>query len=399
MLEQSITEMEENREKETKIYSEQIDRLQSEVSIRDGKVENLVIELNTVSESCVEKQARIDECEIEIDMLKQMNADYEGMSESRVEQARLLSQQLENSKKEISAKITQILEHEETIHELNEEIKSLQTDKDFRINECSLLSQQLAGAEDRYQDSQSQIKGIEVSLEQSINSKDIKIRELQVELATANNKIEALDRMSIECEEDFKKRETLVERNAHLELKLCEREKEINQHEESMKNLSTAVTSMETKLVSLQIINDTLVIERDEFRHKYLNSKDEIKDNAKRMEIVYANKLKEETIERDTDIRLLKDAINNLQLKTQDKADVARTNSHEHVEVKTCEESKIDLVDEQIKTLVMTNTELYKEMKRKDTKLKVAQEVIAGLEKTLVVSALVDCSSLTSFLH
>lgn len=358
----------------------------------------MVTELNTVSESCVEKQARIDECEIEIDMLKQMNADYESMSESRVEQARLLSQQLEDSKKENLAKITQILEHEETIHELNEEIKSLQTDKDFRINECSLLSQQLAGAEDRYQDSQTQIKGIEVQ-EQSINTRDIKIRELQVELATANNKIEALDRMYTECEEDFKKRETLVERNAHLELKLCEREKEINQHEESMKNLSTAVTSMETKLVSLQIINDTLVIERDEFKHKYLNSKDEFKDNAKRMEIVHANKLKEERIERDTEIRLLKDAINNLQLKTQDNTYVARTNSHEHVEVKTCEESKIDLADEQIKTLVMTNTELYKEMKRKNAKLKVAQEVIAGLEKTLVVSALVDCMYLTSFLH
>ena len=432
--EATISEMKDTAQ-EVKSYLEKISQLESELSIKTKEISNYKGHLAELSSNVQSQKAKISElckqnddkdnkhehtiCAMAKNSAKEVETYTEQIStlETELDEVRKelvrkddkinkleqsITEMKESRENENSAQIAQISEQEKPIHELNSQIRSLQIDEGSKIEEGT------------YQVSQhTQIKDLEVqnldlhnknvSLEQSLNCKDNKIRELQFELATANDKIEGLNIMLLECKEDFKtEREKLVERTRHLDLRLYQREMEISQHAESMINLSTSVTGMESKIVSLHSINDALVIEKDEFRQQHLDIKDDIKVNTQQQGAEYQEFDEkheiEETIEKDMEIELLKDAINNLQQKTQDESQdstyVARVNSL--VEGKKSGESKIDLADEQIKTLLLTNTELEKEMKRKDRKLKAAQEVIAGLEKTLVVSALIDCFCLTS---
>jgi chromosome segregation ATPase len=443
----------------------ELSRCQSELEAEKESNGQMAQELTAYKGSFQEKQARIDECESDIDALKQMNSEYQGVIESEIERARMLAQQLEESKEGCDAMALQISGHETTIDAMREEIDALRAGVESKTKKTCLLTQELADKNERISASQAQVLGLEsqvsdsertiaameadvpdlkktvelrdgsiASLEHSLNAKNAEISELRVELSTTHQNIERLEGLLQECKEEFKnqlmtERSTRVEATRHLKSTLVEKEKEIKQHKEGIKSASTKVTSMESKIVSLQVINDTLVVERDELRQwkreveveiqrkdfqldELTSQTDALRKHCHKLghllqqrdadsktfgqkldfEARASQKLSSGKIEMTKEIKCMKET---LQLKSTKIDELKRKIAIiEPLEAtKTNAKTKMALDDDEISILIMTNTqlskrvdELGKDMERQVAKYKMAQQAIAGLEKTLLVS-------------
>jgi chromosome segregation ATPase len=386
---------------------------QSELAAEKNKNKEVSEKLAMCEESSAEKQVRIDECESNIDALKQMNTEYQGVIESEIEKARLLATQLDESKEDCAAKV-------DLIDSLNDEVSALKADIEARTKKACLLMQDLTDRNDKYAVSQGQVVKLEsqisdhektisdneaeardlkrtielqnesiLSLEQTINAKNHEISALRVELTTTDHNIQHLQDLLQESKEEFKnqllsERGNRIQATRHLESSLVEKEEEIKHHLESMKNASAAMTRMESKVVSLQLVNDTLVVERDELTRWRRDVEEQMKVKDLR-----ADDLMSQIELLRKDCRELGDLLKQREAESRSfdvKLDF-ESRERTKLEAITIEKSKeVEFLRDQNSKLSNKVDELGKDMNRQIAKFKIAQQAIAGLEKTLKVS-------------
>jgi chromosome segregation ATPase len=223
------------------------------------------------------------------------------------------------------------------------------------------------------------------SLEQTINAKNDEISELRVELTTTHHNIERLQYLLQESKEEFKsqlmtEQGSRIQATGHLESSLVEKEKEIKHHQECIKNSSAAVTSMESKVVSLQLVNDMLIEERNELTQWRRVAEEQMKAKDLRVKdlLSQVNTLRK-------DCRDLGDLLKKRETHCRFGDQESQTRSE--LEAQTIEKSKeVEFLRAQNTTLSNKVDELRKDMNRQIAKFKMAKQAIAGLEKTLVVS-------------
>jgi chromosome segregation ATPase len=228
-----------------------------------------------------------------------------------------------------------------------------------------------------------------LSLEQTINAKNDEISALRVELTTTDHNIQHLQDLLQESKEEFKnqllsERGNRIQATRHLESSLVEKEEEIKHHLESMKNASAAMTRMESKVVSLQLVNDTLVVERDELTRWRRDVEEQMKVKDLR-----ADDLMSQIELLRKDCRELGDLLKQREAESRSfdvKLDF-ESRERTKLEAITIEKSKeVEFLRDQNSKLSNKVDELGKDMNRQIAKFKIAQQAIAGLEKTLKVS-------------
>ncbi|KAL7477115.1 hypothetical protein ACHAW6_002927 [Cyclotella cf. meneghiniana] len=426
-------------------------------------------------ETCASKQGKIDDLECDIETLKSQILDYQGVIESGVEKISVLSKELLESKRDGAASAAKIVEHKAEVETLKNEVNVLQEDIESIMKKSCLLTQELADINERYLASQAQVNELDnqisvhektiaakdketsrlkrciemrdqsiLSLENNMNAKDEKISELYAQISTTKLHVEQLEIQLFECKEDFKnqlKAEQAPRLDIICDLKsaLLKKDDEIKQYKEDMKNAFAEITNMESRVVSFQLLNDALAVERDELRQwKYdaeenmkahdlrldevtsesialrrkccelselLNEKD---SNAKSwqqkldLEAHALSKLEGDAIVKSKEIESLKEEveaksirINELTKEINHLQDQEMPILFEKIkeldEFNKMNKAKLVSNDEEIKALASQNAqlssriiELEKDTERQTAKFRIAKQAIQGLEKTLM---------------
>lgn len=262
-----------------------------------------------------------------------------------------------------------------------------------------------------------------------MNTKNDEISKLQAELSSHQQDIERFKFLLQENKEEFKTQlaaesSAKIDATRNLESSLLEKDAELSQHKEDMKDLSNQIASMESKVISLQLLNDNLSAERDELTQ----FKREAEENTKAKDLkldefsLQTNSLREDCrkleeqlrdvdVERDVVVRKLDLEAHAMKELEDDSAEKAKeieclreylrlkTNKIEELTTKISSleaqggnMDKMDRNDDDIATLAAANKqltnkveELDKDLQRQVAKFKMAQQAISGLEITLKV--------------